>query len=263
MKLLKILSCLLILSLTFANYSEAKGRSFGGGFRSQRAAPAPMKSAPAPQSPQSRSMFGSFGTKPATAAPNAQPSAMNRDMNANAAQSNALKNYDARNKVNESGAGAAAGGSGAGSSGIGGSGTGGSGWFRSGNQGGAAPASAIQSAPHTTVVHQGGGFMHNSMWFMLCNSMASHRQNYYPQQPSAQSVNQDGQVVNPTGENDSVTPPVEEKESFFMSLLRFVIWVAVIVGVYKLVKNIMQSRKNRANKKLALKQSAKKFAIFK
>ena len=136
MKLFKILSCLLILSLTFANYSEAKGRSFGGGFGSQRAAPAPMKSAPAPQSPQSRSMFGSFGTKPATAAPNAQPSAMNRDMNANAAQNNALKNYDARNKVNEPGAG----GSGTGSSGMGGSGAGGSGWFRSGNQGGAAPS---------------------------------------------------------------------------------------------------------------------------
>ena len=242
MKIFKLLNCLLILSLTFANYSEAKGRSFSGGFGSQRAAP--MKSAPAPQSPQTRSMFGSFGTKPATAAPSAQPSAMNRDMNANAVQANALKNYDARNKVNESAAGATAGGSGAGSSG-----TGGSGWFRSGNQSGAAPVGAMQSAPQTIVVHQGGGFMHNAMWFMLGNSMASHHQNYYPQQPYAQSVNQDGQVVNPTGENDSVTPPVEEKESFFMSLLRFVIWIAVIVGVYKLVKNIMQSRKNRANKK--------------
>jgi len=240
MKLIKTLTYFVILSLTFASYAEAKGRSFSGGFRSQRTVtaprPVPQQSAPVTTT-QSKSLFGSFGAKPAnsgTAPQNAQSLNMSKDLNANAAQSNALKTADGRTSTTGQAA--------AGSANTG------TGWFRSGNTANqsAQPAGAMQSAAQP-VVRQGGGFLNNAMWFMLGTSMASHHQTYAP------AANQNGQaVVNPDDANADgsiVALPVEEKESFFMGLLRIILWVSILSGIYWIIKNVMKSRKNRANQK--------------
>ena len=205
MKLFKTLTYVVILSLTFASYAEAKSRSFGGGFRSQRTVTTPR---PAPQQ-------------------STQPLNMSKDLNANSTQTNALKTPDQ----------AAAGASN-------------SGWFRSGNtanQSAQSAAATMQSAAQPAVVRQGGGFLNNAMWFMLGSSLASH--GHANNQPANQNSEA---VVNPEGTNADgsvVAPPVEEKESFFMSALRIVLWIAMLTGIYWLVKNLLQSRKNRADKK--------------
>ena len=265
MKLFKTLTCVFILTITFVNYTEAKGRSFGGGFRSQRMAPPPrvqrapqQQTAPATQTTQPKSMFGSFGTKPAGAAPqNAQPLNMSKDLNANAAQRNALKTNDSRTA-----AGTTAGATGASNSG----------WFGSGNPA-ATKATPMQSAqPGAMQQRGGGGFMNNAMWFMLGSSLASNR--HAPANQDTQQTNPPGDAANSanvngvTNVNDvnsansansgdvqaidplpSMAPDVVEKESFFMSFLRLTLWAAIIFGVYKLIKNIMQARQNRVSKK--------------
>ncbi|MES2675374.1 MAG: hypothetical protein V4660_14125 [Pseudomonadota bacterium] len=264
MKPIKTLTCLIILSLGFASYSEAKGRSFGGGFRSQRMAPAPRvqrapqpqaappaQAAPAAQATQPRSMFGSFGRdKPAAAAPqNGQPLNMSKDLNTNAAQGNALKANDARTATGTAGvAGTAAGASN-------------SGWFRSGNPAGAKSA-PVQSAAQPSAMQQrgGGGFLNNAMWFMLGSSLARSHQPAANQ--NTQNENHQGKVANPGDESSlsnvdgpvaeplaDLSPPVEEKESFFMSFLRLALWAAIIFGLYKLVTNVMRAKKNNLNKK--------------
>lgn len=209
MKLIKTLTYVVVLSLTFASYAEAKGRSFSGGFRSQRTATAPSR----PVQQQTT-----------------QPLNMSKDLNTSTAQGNNFKAADGRNGTTDQ---AAAG----------------SGWFRSGNTATQTiqPAGAMQSAAQPAVVRQGGGFLNNAMWFMLGSSLASHNS------ANVQTANQNGQAaVNPentTADDSVVAPPVEEKESFFMSALRIVLWVAMLTGIYWLVKNLLQSKKNRANKK--------------
>lgn len=267
MKPIKTLACLLILSLGFASYSEAKGRSFGGGFRSQRMAPAPRvqrapqpqaapqtQAAPAAQATQPRSMFGSFGrAKPATGATpqNGQPLNMSKDLNTNAAQGNALKANDARTATGA-----------AGTAGVAGTaaGTSNSGWFRSGNPSAAKSAPGQSAAQPGAMQQRGGGFLNNAMWFMLGSSLARSHQpaaNQNTQNENQQSnpanvgdqsslSNVDGQVAEPLSD---MSPPVEEKESFFMSFLRFALWGAIIFGLYKLVTSVMRAKKNNLNKK--------------
>ncbi len=278
MKLFKTLTCLLVLSLGFASYSEAKGRSFGGGFRSQRMAPAPrvqrapqQQATPATQAApatQTQSIFGSFGrAKPAAAgaAPQAaQPLGMSKDLNTNAAQGNALKANDARTgaagTAGIAGAAGTAGTAGAAAGGGASNGANNSGWFRSGNPS-TAKSAPIQSGAQPNVMQQrGGGFLNNAMWFMLGSSLARNHQpaaNQNAQNENHQGGavtasdgnslnNVDGQVAEPLTD---MSPPVEEKESFAMSFLRFILWAAIIFGLYKLVTTVMQSKKNSASKK--------------
>lgn len=261
MKPIKTLACLLILSLGFASYSEAKGRSFGGGFRSQRMAPAPRvqrapqpqtQATPAAQATQPKGMFGSFGrAKPATgAAPqNGQPLNMSKDLNTNAAQGNALKANDARTATGTAGAAGTA------------AGTSNSGWFRSGNPS-AAKSAPVQSAAQPSAMQQrgGGGFLNNAMWFMLGSSLARSHQPAATQNTANENQqgnlanvgdqsslnNVDGQIAEPLAD---MSPPVQEKESFFMSFLRFALWSAIIFGLYKLVTSVMRAKKNNLNKK--------------
>ncbi|MES2822511.1 MAG: hypothetical protein V4732_02845 [Pseudomonadota bacterium] len=264
MKFIKTFTCLLVLSLGFASYSEAKGRSFGGGFRSQRMAPAPRvqrapqatppaQATPAAQATQPKSMFGSFGrAKPATtgAAPQSgQPLNMSKDLNTNAAQGNALKANDARTATGAAGvAGTTAG-------------TSNSGWFRSGNPS-AVKSAPVQSAAQPGAMQQrgGGGFLNNAMWFMLGSSLARSHQPAANQ--NTQNENHQGKVANPGDESSlsnvdgqvaeplaDMSPPVEEKESFFVSFLRFALWAAIIFGLYKLVTSVMRAKKNNLNKK--------------
>lgn len=237
MKLIKTLTYVVILSLTFASYAEAKGRSFSGGFRSQRTAPAPR---PAPQqiapasNTQSKSLFGSFGAKSGTsttAAKNAQPLNMSKDLNTNGAQGNALKTADGRTDQAASG----------------------SGWFRSGNTAKPGqPAGAMPSAAQAPM-RQGGGFMNNAMWFMLGSSLASHGR-AAPAPAAEQTAAQNGQVQAPgteAGVTDPaiIAPPVAEKESFFMSVLRIILWGGIFYGIYKIATTLMRSKTNKAAKK--------------
>lgn len=250
MKLIKTLTYVVILSLSFASYAEAKGKSFGGGFRSQRTVsaprPAPKQVAPATNT-QSKSIFGSFGSKSGTsgtAAKNAQPLNMSKDMNSNAAQGNALKTADGRAVPNQAAAGS------------------GSGWFGSG--GAAKPAGAMPSGAQPAAVRQGGGFMNNAMWFMLGSSLASHGRAApaAEQNPEAnaaqQNSEQHGQIqapakdatANDTGITDPaiIAAPLEEKESFFMSLLRIILWGGIFYGIYKLATTLMRPKASAAKK---------------
>lgn len=227
MKLMKTLSCLLILSLAFASYAEAKGRSFSGGFRSQRTAQAPQ---PAPK---------------ATPAPAAQPLNMSRDFNANAAQGNTLKAADGRGTSNTAETG--------------------TGWFRSGSTakpaGAAAATAAAVPAAGQAAARQGGGLLNNVMWFMLGSSLASHTRaapaaEQAPAgegaQPAAMAqpaaVAQDASVAQGVGSEALPVPPGAQEESMLLSLLRIVLWVAIFAGIYWLVKSVM-GRKARAEKK--------------
>lgn len=254
MKTIKLFVYALIVCLSFVGVAEAKGRtgSFKSGFSSQKRAavkPAQTNYQVSPANTQTKkTAFGSFGTanpkldqKSATV-PQSQ---MSKDLNATSAQANALKTADARTKVNEKASGTDSD----------------SGWFRSGNQntvppktnsvagGGQAPQPAhYQPAPQYNSGHQSNGLLYGLAGFMIGHSLAQQHTNtvYMPQ--NDQAVGQDVNQLNSSTNADGIVMqqaqdvPVVETESFFMKLLRVVLWVAMISGVVWVVRKFMRFR---------------------
>jgi hypothetical protein len=254
MKTIKVFVYVLILCLSFASVAEARSRSgsFKSGFSSQKRAAA--KPAPtyyqAPATPETKkTAFGSFGATNPKAQQNAAAvpqSQMSKDLNTNAAQSNALKAADARTKLNEKPTETNSD----------------SGWFRSGNQNTAAPApnnSAFGNGQQPPVNYQptaqpysgnrSNGLMHGLVGFMIGHSLAQHFSNRdyvpSPNQGGQQAVSQDAnQLQNSTGAEGIATQQVQdvpavETESFFMKLVRVLLWVAIISGVVWVVRKAM------------------------
>ena len=259
MKLIKTLVYTLIVCVSLVSHAEAKGRtaSFKGGFSSQVRSvskPAPVYYKSPVNSPNKAATFGAFGGAKVNAAQNGMPSQMSRDLNTNAAQANALKTADARNNINlNNSANPPTGGNG-----------GGGGWFRSGNNN-AAPQQSNYSQPlysqpgHQTIVHQNsGGFMHGLMWFMIGRSTVSQNNTVYVpvnnQAASAQAVNT--QVVNPNdgsswdanGTTQQRVAPIEEKESFFTKIFRWMLWIGFIWGIIWVVRKVMGFRNSKLNR---------------
>jgi hypothetical protein len=269
MKTIKIFVYALIVCMSFVGVAEAKGRtgSFKSGFTSQkRAAPTP---APAPyQAPPkttqpNKTAFGSFGNAnpkldaKAAAAPQSQ---MSKDLSANAAQSNALKTADARTTTKNANEKTNASESE-------------SGWFRSGNQNTATQNPSVnmgnsakpqpanyQAAPQYSAGRQSTGLMPGLIGFMLGSSMAQHanagsvaQQN---QSVPNQHVAQDANQLNSTAADGLIAqqaqdvPVVVEKESFFLKLLRVVLWAAIIGGIIWLVRKFLGFR-NRTSQESA------------
>ena len=258
MKTIKLFVYALIVCMSFVGVAEAKGRtgSFKSGFSSQkRAAPKPAPTsyqAPAADkqanAQANKTAFGSFGNanpkldQKAAAVPQSH---MSKDLNATAAQSNALKTADARTNANEK---ASASNSN-------------NGWFRSGNQntvppktnsvasGGQAPQPAsYKPAPQYNSGSQSNGLLYGLAGFMIGHSLAQPHTNtvYVPQ--NNQAVGQDANPLNNSTNADGIAMqqaqdvPVVETESFFMKLLRFVLWVAMISGIVWVVRKLMGLR---------------------
>lgn len=277
MKLIKTLVYTLIVCVSLVSQAEAKGRtaSFKGGFSSQVRSvskPAPVYYKPpvnykAPVNQANKpASFGSFGGGKVNAAQhgNYQPSQMSRDLNTNAAQSNALKTADARNKLNSNNP--PAGGNNNGSNGGNG---GGSGWFRSGNN--TAPQQPNYSQPihsqpvvHQTVVHQNsGGFLHGLMWFMIGRSTVSQNNTVYVpvnnQAPTGQVVtHSDGnswdangnaqQQIAPSQEVKMDRTEAEERESIFTKIFRWMLWIGFIWILIKVIRKVMGFRSEKMNR---------------
>lgn len=263
MKTIKLFVYALIVCMSFVGVAEAKGRtgSFKSGFSSQKRAapkPAPASYQTPPANTQAntqanKTAFGSFGganpklDQKAAAIPQSH---MSKDLNATAAQSNALKTADARTKANEK---------------VNATNSD-SGWFRSGNQNTAAqkPAAVTgggqapqhyQPAPQYNSGHQSNGLLYGLAGFMLGHSLAQQHTNtvYVPQ--NNQTIGQDANQINSAAADgialqQAQEVAVVETESFFMKLLRFVLWVAMIGGVVWVVRKLMGFR-NRSSQQAA------------
>lgn len=254
MKTIKVFVYALILCLGFVGVAEAKGRSgsFKSGFSSQkRPAPKPAKTSyqvPPANTQTNKTAFGSFGDnsnqKFNQKAATGSQSQMSKDLSATAAQSNALKTADMRAKANEK---------------INATNSNSdSGWFRSGNQNTQKPNTIAdagtrsqpghyQPAPQYSGGQQSSGLWHGLIGFMIGNSLAQRHTNtvYMPQEN--QQIVQNGSQENSTVADGLASQqvqevPVVEKESFFVKLLRFVAWVALISGVIWVVRKFMNFR---------------------
>ena len=258
MKTIKLFVYALIICMSFVGVAEAKGRtgSFKSGFSSQkRAAPKPAPASyqvPPANTQTKQTAFGSFGTttpkldqKAAGQALPQTQSQMSKDLSATAAQSNALKTADARTNANEKVS----------------ANNSDSGWFRSGNQntlppktnsiagGGQAPQPArYQPAPQYNSGNQSNGLLYGLAGFMIGHSLAQHHTNtvYVPQNNQADTwdANQLSNSTNADGValQQAQDVPVVETESFFMKLLRFVLWIAMISGIIWVVRKFMRFR---------------------
>lgn len=248
MKTIKLFVYALIVCMSFVGVAEAKGRSgsFKSGFSSQKRAVAkPSQTTyqtPPATTEAKKTAFGSFGgaaPKANQKIANIPQSQMSKDLNATAAQNNALKTADARTKANEKMSDTNSD----------------SGWFRSGNQNTVPPknnstvASAPQPANYPSVPQYNSGRQSNGLWaglagFMIGHSLAQQHTNmtYVPQ------TNQDANQVNNSSGADGIALqevqeiPVVEKESFFMKLLRIVLWIAMISTVVWMVRKFMGFR---------------------
>ncbi len=250
MKTIKLFVYALVVCMSFVGVAEAKRRtgSFKSGFSSQKRAapkPAPTTYQTQPTNTQTnKTAFGSFGNSnpkldaKAAAVPQSQ---MSKDLSATTAQSNALKTADARTKANENANATNSD----------------SGWFRSGSQNtatqkpspiagnGAIPQPVqYQPVPQYSSGHQSSGLMHGLLGFMIGSSLANHHTNtvYVPQQN--QNVGQVGNSIAADGVavQQAQDVPVVEKESFFLKLLRVVLWVAMISGIIWVVRKFLGFR---------------------
>ena len=266
MNRIKLIVYTLLVCVSFSSAVEAKSRggSFKSGFSSQKRAPA--KSAPAytvpPKEQTQKTAFGSFGTANAknlqtpAAAPQSQ---MSKDLSGVASQSNALKAADARNKVNDTAA------------------TSESGWFRSGKQN-ASPQNAVAGQPVPQTFErrndtqqnngrQSSGLLQGLMWFMVGNSIAQHATAANAPQVSQAQVNahdvnhenSQGSQQNINGVSNSINAdgvvaqrvqdvPAEETESFFMKIVRVLLWVAMISGIIWVVRKVLSFRHHNVKK---------------
>ncbi|GGY86535.1 hypothetical protein GCM10011613_34600 [Cellvibrio zantedeschiae] len=255
MKTIKLFVYALVVCMSFVSVAEAKGRSgsFKTGFSSQkRAAPKPAPStyqAPPTNTQAKNTAFGSFGAsnpKLDQKVANVPQSQMSKDLSATAAQSNALKTADARTKTNANGMNNATNSE--------------SGWFRSGNQnattqkpnavaGGATNSqpTRYQPAPQHNSGQQSSGLLPGLIGFMIGNSLAQqHANTAHVQQPNQNAGTDTGAINSTTADGVAIQPtqdvPVVETESFFVKLLRFALWIAMISGVVWLVRKFMNFR---------------------
>lgn len=263
MKTIKLFIYALIVCFSFVSIAEAKGRSgsFKGGFSSQkRPAAKPAKTyyqAPPANTQTKQSGFGSFGSgtpKTDQKAATIPQSKMSQDLSAKNAQTNAMNAVDARanpnattnttNNANSE-----------------------SGWFRSGNQNAAAQKTAATGQATNTYQPaspqpnggQVGSRQHSSgllpalAGFMIGNSLAQQH-NTGVVHKNDQGNAQDGQAaVNSTDANGVATQqaqdvPAVETESFFMKLLRLVLWLAIIVGVVLGIRKVAGLRNGKVNR---------------
>jgi hypothetical protein len=251
MKKIKLIICTLIVCMSFAGIAEAKSRggSFKSGFSSQKRSPAqPVADAKAPEvkTDAKQTDFGSFGAatpKTQANAANTPQTQMSKDLTNTASQSNALKTADARTNTQAPASE--------------------SGWFRSGNQNAAAKtpnaaqpvnpaaqtdsrgnASQTQTLGNQNASRQSGGLMQGLMWFMVGNSIAQHAtagSGAQANQTPANNAQENTQVSQQMGnaDNNSITSdgltttqvraaPAEETESFFLKVVRVLLWVGLI-----------------------------------
>jgi hypothetical protein len=260
MKTIKLFVYALIICISCVGVAEAKGRtgSFKSGFSSQKratASPTPTYySAPPVNSATKKTAFGAFGaTNPqreqkAAAVPQSQ---MSKDLNANAAQTNALKTVDARASANEKVSDTNSD----------------SNWFKRGNQNSVAPKTNsvagsgqvpqpayYQPPPQYFSGHQSNGLWYGLAGFMIGHSLAQQHTNrvYVPQmnQNSEQDTNQfnnstpaDGFVAQQEQEAALV-----EKESFFIKVLRVLLWASLISGIIWVVRKVKSFRNRNINR---------------
>lgn len=256
MKKIKLLVYALIVCMSFVSVAEAKGRSgsFKSGFTSQKRSapkPAPTYAAPPAAEQTKKTAFGSFGTATPKAQTNttAPQSQMSKDLSDKAAQTNALKTADARNKPAETATGSE------------------SGWFRSGNE--KASAQKPQATNDGQAANNNGqtferrnsgqqrngsnGLMYGLLGFMVGNSLAQHASAApIPQQQNGdwQNSNWSDQTINSLNPDGTATlpEPAAETESWFMKFIRVILWVMVISGVIWTVRKVMSFRQRKNNR---------------
>lgn len=255
MKAIKLFVYALIVCMSFVGVAEAKGRtgSFKSGFSSQkRAAPKPEKPSyqvPPTNKQANKTGFGSFGNANGTANPKVDQktaalpqSQMSKDLNSTAAQNNAMKTVDTRTNASEKVSNEKSD----------------SGWFRSGNQNTIPPKTNsvgsngqpphYQPAPQYNSGRQSNGLLYGLAGFMIGHSLAQQHNNtvYVPQ--NNQTVGQDTNQLNNSNNVEGAAlqqaqdVPVVETESFFLKLLRVVLWAAIISGVIWMVRKFLHFR---------------------
>lgn len=259
MKKIKLVVYALIMCMSFVGVAEAKSRSgsYKSGFTSQKRSapkPAPTYTAPPAAEQTKKTAFGSFGTATPKAQTNATApqSQMSKDLSDKAAQTNALKTADARNKPADATT------------------TSESGWFRSGNEKASAQKPQATNYGQTANANTNGqifdrrnngqqsgssnGFMYGLLGFMLGNSLAQHA-TAMPQHQNSdwQNSNWNGQPNNSINADGNATQqeqdvPAEEMESGFMKFLRVVLWGVLIGSVIWMVRKVMGFRQRKINR---------------
>jgi hypothetical protein len=259
MKKIKLLVYALIVCMSFVGVAEAKSRSgsFRSGFSSQQRTIAPAKSSyqtPAANTQTKKTAFGSFGSTNPTLnqkvvdqrVAQVPQSQMSKDLNATAAQSNALKTMDARTKVN----------------GQVNDANSESGWFRRGGQTAknqqlnasingntAAPPVNYPLPPQAYSGSRSSGLLPGLVGFMIGHSLAQPNNVYVPQANQGNNQPQESDISRNNSSNadgaamqQGQDVPVVETESFFMKLLRVLLWIAMITSVIWLVRKLMNFR---------------------
>lgn len=266
--ILSLLSLSLALAMPAASVAEAKSSSSGkssssssfkGGFSSQRSSSGSSagksSSTSSDSSASKKTSFGSFGKRSDSANSGSSGSgdqksgsALNKDLDRNAANANALKTMDARNAANASNAANA-------NRGYDNTGSGGRGndtqFGRSASGGQYSPPVAPPIAQQPIIINNNSGGSSNGwMWFLLGQSMhsrapapgnnTSHNGGLEPIANRNANAGSDGSDViayDKSGVNadaGAARLPASVKQdepSGFMHMLRIIFWTAVLGGL--------------------------------
>ncbi|MFZ6749356.1 hypothetical protein [Undibacterium sp. Ren11W] len=264
--ILSLLSLSLALAMPAASVAEAKSSSSGkssssssfkGGFSSQRSSSGSSagksSSTSSDSSGSKNTSFGSFGKRSDSASSGSgsdqkSGSALNKDLDRNSANANALKTMDARNAANASNAANA-------NRGYDNAGSGGRGndtqFGRSANGGQYSPPVAPPIAQQPIIINNNSGGSSNGwMWFLLGQSMhsrapapsnnTSHNGGLEPIDNRNANAGSDGSDVIAYDKSDvnaaagAARLPASVKQdepSGFMHMLRILFWTAVLGGL--------------------------------
>lgn len=240
MKLSKTRLMIAVLAVALPCLAGAAGaraggsaHGFRGGFSSQRShtTPAPARS--------SNTSFGRFNAS-RDAAPAKSGSALNRDLETSQAQTNALKNLEARKQANAANAATSVTGRPLPPVGA------------VPNQAApqAAPApQALHQAPPTVVMQREGSAMNGAFWgFMLGNAMSRPHNTTVPENRPGQlePIAADATAAAPTAPAAPVAAPAPEPAGW--SLLRLLLWsliLGALVWFFRKTWRLMQQRRQQ------------------
>jgi len=204
--------------------------SFKSGFSSHKAS---SVSQDAVQSSAKNTSFGSFGAAAGAAQPKsaAAPSnsALSKDLNTTAANSNALKTFDARNQAAAPSPTATVNPATGGQIGY-----------------AAPPIYAHGVVPQTIVVQRDNGFSASPfLWFMVGRSMGNHDGDRVVYERPVYPAN--GAVGNPDGINSAPDARSwEPQESFGAKFLRVMLWLMIIAMLVGLASYLINRRAARS-----------------
>ena len=212
--------------------STGSSSGFKSGFSSHKYS-APVRSDSVNRAAGKTSSFGSFGGSSASSSTTAGSSALSRDLSATAANSAALKTFDARNRPVAVPAAAPSYAPN----------------YAPSTSAGYVTPPLFARYPQTVIVQRDSGFFSSPwLWFMLGHSMGNHERVVYERPVYTNSGALDVPAgAAASGANPAQVPAAEPaQESFGARALRVVLWLAIIGALTAGVIYLLARRASRA-----------------